>query len=304
MASRWLLSSLPLFALLAPSLAVENDFSFYPKDAQSCLYDSADAAKCNGGTISALNTCLCGNNNDFITNTAKCLGQKDPNDVDNVYSTMSKACSNSNTPIAVSEDDFKTSAKEGASTTTASSKTATATGTITTTSGGATVTVTPTQTGDSNSDGGLSTGAIIGVGVGGAAVGIVAIAGIIFFILRRRKRGGEESHPMLPQYQAGPTTFPPTDPSPNLGQQYHDNDAKAAWAQSPDPNKRWSDQTAYTSQTAYTGGYTQAPATELPPQPGAVFEMDGGAAPVGNSTGPVELPSSAPQGLQQTGWPR
>ncbi|KAF7546836.1 hypothetical protein G7046_g9191 [Stylonectria norvegica] len=104
MASRRLLG-LSLLLLLTPSssLALDNNFNFYPKNAQPCLYESATTAKCDGGStgsVAKLNTCLCGNNNDFIINTAKCLGTKDPADVDGVYSTMSDACDTSNTPIA------------------------------------------------------------------------------------------------------------------------------------------------------------------------------------------------------------
>lgn len=41
--------------------------------------------------MTGLNTCLCGNlgdNGGFVTESAKCLGQKDTADVEAVYSTM------------------------------------------------------------------------------------------------------------------------------------------------------------------------------------------------------------------------
>ena len=332
MALRWL----PL-ALLLPSFTLANDlnnFDFYPKNAQQCLYDAANTANCNGTTVAELNSCQCGNDGDFITNAAKCIGQKDPDDVDDVYTTMNKACGDSGTDMAVNEADFKSAASSGASATATATGTASATGTsyaakttsasktgmyTTTTKGGHTVTVTPTQSADNDDDdGGISTGATIGIAVGAVAIGAIAVAGIVLFIVRRRRRTGEESHPMLPPSSAplyGPTTFPPTDPSPHLSTY---SDTKPAWVHNSaeTPQKTW-------NPVAATGGYPAVPLPQqqqqqpppvmggaLPQQPGSVFEMEGTTVGTGGGGGnwAIEMPGTIPGQQQQPpqygGWGR
>lgn len=304
MAPQSLWSTLPLFLLLAPALAIENNFDFYPANSQDCLYESANNAGCTSGTLSKLNTCLCGNNNDFVINTAKCLGKKDSADVGEVYTRMSDACQNSNTPLSVTKKEFQDAANEAengsSSTDAAASTTETASATkqsdvVTTTTGGKTVTVVPTQTSDSKDDSnstGLSTGVTIGIGVGAAAIGAAAVSAVVFFLLRRRRRKGEESHPMLPNSNYNNTsTYPPTDPA--LGMGFHEN-KPPAWAggatPSPDPSKGW--QTP--SPNPYVGAYV--PPQAAPPQP-QVFEMDGGTPHPGAQGGAVEMPA-------QQGWQR
>lgn len=330
MAPRSLRSSLLPLLLLAPSLslAASNDFSFYPKNAQSCLYKAADSAACTGDTNAALNECLCSNTSGFVTDTAKCLGSEDPDDVDQVYTDMSGACSNSNTPIGVTEAEFKAAAAQGASSSAdASSTTASATESatqsttdaatttaseskyVTTTSGGKTVTVIASQTStndknkDKNTDdkkSGLSTPVTIGIGVGGAVLGAAIVGAIAFFLLRRRRKGGEESHPMLPtdQQQLHPQGGPPQY-APGMG--YSDN--KPAWTPggytpspvpSQDPGqKNWNAPTQYPA-----AGYPAAGAPGLPLQqgvaPGHVFEMEGTVA-----TAAVEMPGSVVHNGQQ-----
>lgn len=160
MAARWLRAALP-FLLLLPSttLALQNDFSFYPKNSQSCLDDSAEEAGCNGSNVEDLNHCLCGNSNDFIINAAKCIGENDPEDGDDVYDTMSTACGDSQTPITVRKSEFQAAVKEGESPTTTTTTTTAATTTAATTSGTAAATTTtsavtaqPTETSDSDDD--------------------------------------------------------------------------------------------------------------------------------------------------------
>ncbi|KAM5356829.1 hypothetical protein ACJ41O_003475 [Fusarium nematophilum] len=309
MASRWI----TLFLLLAPVVhgadKVENNFGFYPKGAQKCLEDSSKAAGCTSGdSISALNTCLCGNNNNFIINSAKCIGDESPGDVDTTYDTMEQACGTSETPISVKKKAFQDAAAEGqASTTTATDSETTATSAtessetaqVTTTTGGKTITVVPTSDNsdsgknkDKDDDGGLSTGATIGIGVGAAVVGAIAVGAGVFFFMRRRKKNAEESHPMLPNYEAnheytGSTTYPPTEPKP-------------AWSTANTPNPG---QQGWGAPNPYPGAYApKDPAAELPPQSAGnfVYEMDGTTpAPA------VEMPGSTPQEQQgQQGWNR
>ncbi|KAF7545368.1 hypothetical protein G7Z17_g9233 [Cylindrodendrum hubeiense] len=334
MAPRSLWSSLPL-VLLAPwhALAASNDFSFYPENSQDCLYKAADKAACSGDTNEELNKCLCENTTGFVTYAAQCLGTNDPDDVDTVYTTMSGACDTSTTPIGVTEEGFKAAAAQGESSSTAASASATASEPasatnsasesatdvatttasksvyVTTTSGGKTVTVTATNTNESNTDGdndsddkkGLSTPVTIGIGVGSAVVGAALVGGLALFLLRRRRKGGEESHPMLPdtnqhQHQGSAPPY-----APGVG--YNDN--KPAWVPgytpSPDPSQK-----SWNTSTQYTGAY--APPGHVPslPQqqglaPGHVFEMEGSVA-----TEAVEMPGSVMQGghpIQQHGHP-
>ncbi|KAK7418503.1 hypothetical protein QQZ08_011213 [Neonectria magnoliae] len=287
-------SSLPLLLLLAPflALALENNFDSYPKNAQECLYKSANATDCTGDTGAELNACLCENSGGFVINTARCIGEKGGVDIDLVYSDLDTACDGTSTPLSISKSQFKKAAAEGETTTStdASSTTASATESetahVTTTSGGKTITVVPTQTDDSDNDdkggGGLGTPATIGIGVGAAVIG-AAIVGAFFF-LRRRRRGGEEAHPMLnnPQYQGGG----------NAGHDYREN--KPVWAAGGySPNAGWNTPTGY-------AGAAGVP----PPGSGTVFEMDGSGGAVPRH-GAVEMPGSELHGGQhQGGWNR
>ncbi|KND88619.1 hypothetical protein TOPH_06726 [Tolypocladium ophioglossoides CBS 100239] len=267
-----------LLLLLASScLALQSDFSFYPQNAQPCLNQASNATNCQGNTAAQINTCLCSNQGGFITNTAKCLGQSDNADVQKVYTTMLQACTDSHTPMSVSQSDFLAAANGSAvSTTTTTSATAKVT-----TTGGVVVTIpptpTPTETGaadkETQGSGGLSTGTTVGIAVGASAVGLAALAGLAFFLVRRRKRRTqEEAHPMLSQYEyhsQTPTTFPPTEPSSGFSR-FSGAESKA---------DGWSP--AYKSPGPYTGPYAGPPAAsvaELPPQ-GAMHGHGHGPSP-------------------------
>ncbi|KAK3192615.1 hypothetical protein K4F52_001414 [Lecanicillium sp. MT-2017a] len=213
----------PLFlACLAPALAFDPDFDFYPKAAQPCMYQAAKSSKCTGDTPEALNKCLCGNGGNFIINTAKCLGEKDKKDVGNVYTTMSGACTDSNTLMSVSQSDFFAAANGKLETTTSSSSSPTSTPTASPTSS-TDPTATPTNTDDADpgkKDGSLSTGATIGIAVGASIGGVALLGALVFYLIRRSKRSKvEETHPMLSHdYKSPrPTTFPPQEPSPAFG---------------------------------------------------------------------------------------
>ncbi|KPM41362.1 hypothetical protein AK830_g5157 [Neonectria ditissima] len=302
-------SSLPLLLLLllAPllALALENNFDSYPADAQDCLYKAANATDCTGDTGAELNSCLCTNTGGFVINTAKCIGDKGGVDIDLVYSDLDTACDGTSTPLSISKARFKKAAAEGeatttsttdAASTTAASSTESESAHVTTTSGGKTITVVPTQTDDGGGDGdekgggGLGTPATIGIGVGAAAIG-AAIVGAIF-LLRRRRRGGEEAHPMLsnPAYQGGG----------HPGQDYNEN--KPMWAAGGySPNTGWNMPTGY----AGAAGVPQQGQQGVVPGPGHVFEMDGSGG-VAPGHGAVEMPGSELHGGQQHqgGWNR
>lgn len=229
---------LSLLFLLPSVLAFNSDFSFYPQKAQPCLNTASKTSKCTGADAKALNVCLCGNGGNFIINSAQCLGREDKNDVKSVYSTMSGACADSGTPMTVSQQEFYDAANGVVKTTTSAVPSATSTSSATGTSTSATATATDTSKNkDNNKSEGLSKGAVIGIAVGAAVVGVVATMAVVMFCLRRRKRQTEvESHPMLGQseyYHNGPTTFPPSEPSPDFGQ--YSADQKAAWGTSPSP---------------------------------------------------------------------
>lgn len=114
---------------------------------------------------------------------------------------MSSHCQVSGTPLGVSEDDFLALASSVSST-----AQATSTQTLTTSTG--TSSPTPIPDSDSDGQGGLSTGAKIGI-IAGAAVAavILLLAGIYFFIRRRKQhRQYEEVHPMQSSHPS-PSNF-------------------------------------------------------------------------------------------------
>lgn len=245
------------FLLLAApfALAFDPNFDFYPEDAQPCLLDAAKVSKCQGDSAKELNACLCGNGGGFVVRTAQCLGKKDKKDVGSVYDTMADACAHSGTPLKVDTDDFVDAASDAAddakkSSSSSSSSTATKTSSSstsasntasktpsspsspsssTTPSATTSSTASPTAFPDgSNSDGDskkLSTAGTIGIAAGVSVAGVAAIAGLAWFLVRRRKRNtaADEAHPMLPQEKyggsggGGATTLPPHEPSPSLG---------------------------------------------------------------------------------------
>ncbi|KAJ6783042.1 hypothetical protein PWT90_01864 [Aphanocladium album] len=257
-----------LLLLAAPvALAFDADFNFYPKNAQSCLLDSAKASKCQGDSAKELNACLCGNGGSFVIRSAQCLGAKDKKDVNEVYDTMASACATSDTPLTVDKDDFLDAASDAAndssstktSTKTTSTKTSTSTSSATKTpsstsasasSSGAPATTSstasPSATPPDSSKGGgdkkkLSTAGTIGIAAGVSVAGVAIIAALAFFLVRRRKRNNtpDEAHPMLPHEKyggggssrnSGPTTFPPHDPSPSLGSNGFEHETKSHYS--------------------------------------------------------------------------
>ncbi|KAM7195607.1 hypothetical protein V8F33_006611 [Rhypophila sp. PSN 637] len=224
----WRAAVLPpaLLALVFASVAQAStiDFGFYPKDAQECLYKAADDANCDSGTVETTNNCLCANGGNFVTKTAECLGKSDEKDLTEVYLTMKEACAESNTPLAVMEEQYLANAGTPGKTLTSivptptqsSSQTKDATSSATSTSepgsGKDDKEAEDAKPGDKDNskdghkgDGtksggsGMSTGAKAGIIAGGVVGGLAALGALAFFIFRyRRSRYSEESHPMLP----------------------------------------------------------------------------------------------------------
>ncbi|KAK2043920.1 hypothetical protein LZ31DRAFT_554751 [Colletotrichum somersetense] len=210
-----------LLLLVASSPAAlakyQNNFDLYPDAAQPCLYAASDASGCDGDTVASMNQCLCSDaRGGFVSSAAACIGRDAGATLRTVYQSMSTACSDSKTPIALTEDQFLALGARGATasslpvtpsataTAARSSSSARPTTFLTTTTGGATVTVTSTPTSSSTNDpetssSGLSTVAKIGIGVG-VGVGVAALLGLAAFVwrLKRSRDSHDESHrPML-----------------------------------------------------------------------------------------------------------
>ncbi|KAK3905646.1 hypothetical protein C8A05DRAFT_12555 [Staphylotrichum tortipilum] len=208
------LAGLLLTAAAARADDIVNFDGIYPKGALDCLYKAATSSKCESSTVAATNNCFCRNGGNFVTDAAACIGKASPGDVETVYDKMSDACKNSKTPLTISKVNFLAAAESGATTTTTRKATTTSqTSTATTADPTTTTTSTtssPTPTGNNNnsssssssSSTGISTGALAGTIVGGV-IGLALVAVLACFLFRRGRRVGEESHPMLPQHNAG-----------------------------------------------------------------------------------------------------
>lgn len=180
---------------------VKNDFSDYPYGAQQCLYDASDNSGCDGDTVPEMNECLCGNGGDFVTNSAKCVAHKDSDDMESTYNAMKLHCSDSNTPLSVSRQEWmaeESSLSASPSSTMTASKTSASktasTSTIVTTSTERTIAATTTGSPSSTStpsfrnNSGLSTGAKVGIIVGSAAAGLALFVAALLFLCRHRRR--------------------------------------------------------------------------------------------------------------------
>lgn len=95
-----------LTLLLRLTHALDVDFSAYPSASRSCLKDEADASGCMGETVSEMNLCLCGNSGNFVLDTASCVGALGKDVVTDVYQVMETSCSETKTPLDISEVEF------------------------------------------------------------------------------------------------------------------------------------------------------------------------------------------------------
>jgi LPXTG-motif cell wall-anchored protein len=313
---RLLPAALVALILVSASQAQDDtiDFGFYPKGAQDCMYKAANDSKCKAKTVVATNSCLCRNGGNFITNAAACIGQSSPSDLEEVYKVMSGACGESDTAISITKDEFmaaanaatSTTSTAGPTTTSSTSKSGTTTGTDASTTsetstGTAASTAAPAE-GEKEGEeegGGLKTGVMAGIIVGavGAAVLLGALA---FFLFRRRRKLGEESHPMLPQ-QGHPSVAAGNDSSAMHSSAYYSSPpSTAGWPkqdwQGPSPDLRSSGFNKFNWESpahlSYPGGGgTLAPSPPLPPQ-----ELDGSqyVAPTGSTQAPAEMPGEIP----------
>lgn len=193
----------PLLLLLllqtGSSLAVDNDFSAYPEGSQQCLYDSADDAGCSSGSSGEqLNQCLCKNQNNFVYNTASCIGKNSPSDAIAVYETLSSNCAGTGVTLSVSKPAFIAYVNQAAASTTTTSPTTTSTGS----------TESPTSTDNASSGDELSTVTKIGIGVG-VGFGTVAAALAAWFIwsYRKRHRSAESVHSTDPRGGESGTSY-------------------------------------------------------------------------------------------------
>ncbi|KAK2060242.1 hypothetical protein LY76DRAFT_615179 [Colletotrichum caudatum] len=304
------LPPLLLLLLLASSPAAlakyQNNFDLYPDAAQPCLYAASDASRCDGDTVASMNQCLCSDaRGGFVSSAAACIGRDAAATLRTVYQSMSTACSDSRSPIALTEDQFLALGASGAtassipvtpSATTTTTKTtrssAGPTTFLTTTTGGATVTVTSTPTSSPTSEpetSGLGTVAKIGIGVG-AGVGVAALLGLAAFVwrLKRSRDSHDESHkPMLgggvgaeykgeykqQQQQPGwrPVSEAPesTGPVPGAGAQtWATNSPQPPYAQ-PQQQHAW----GHHPQAAYVSSLQHQQQQQQPPQQGGVFEL-------------------------------
>jgi hypothetical protein len=345
---------LALVVSIPASQAATNtlDFSFYPPNAQRCLYSAAEDSGCEADTVAETNTCFCNNGGNFISNTATCVGRTAPDDVYKTYTTMRDACDYSKTPLAFTQDDFMAAAQSGQSEATSSTSRATKTRTKTTTpdeptetpdstdaivrtdapkttdtpeptdtpdsdpdqdpadgtkaTGPATVTVIasvtpfPTAPADDEKEGdsGLSTGAMAGI-IAGAIGGFVVLGAIVYILMKHRKKGGEEYHPMLPQhspYSGNPSHMSLGGTSP-YDTAYYGAGTDSAWQQG---KKEWA--TSPDIRTASTtGGFNWDTANTVPyagaaptaPPAVVIQELDGREAfRPGSVQAPAEMSGS------------
>ncbi|EFQ36060.1 hypothetical protein CGRA01v4_06033 [Colletotrichum graminicola] len=103
---------IPTPALIISYLAAQsravfvNDFSAYPVKARPCLDAAAAASGCTGNTVTEMNTCLCGNGGDFVLTTARCIEKQAKEQIGTVYSTLLTSCTDSRTPLGISQAQF------------------------------------------------------------------------------------------------------------------------------------------------------------------------------------------------------
>ncbi|KAK3337995.1 hypothetical protein B0H65DRAFT_309601 [Neurospora tetraspora] len=234
------LSILPpaLIALVLTSIpcaAVNIDSFDYPVDAYDCLNQASTTSNCAAGTLAEANSCFCNNGGNFVTGTARCLAESDPGDLAEVYGTLNSTCAANNTPLNVGEEQYYSAAGftgtarpakaiATKTSTTVSTLTSAPTSFITSISPtGTTVKNAPEETatagsdaessrtgnGKVNEDAGLSTGAKAGIIAGSTVAGVAVSAGLLMLFVRyKRKKDGEESHPMLPEQHGNMLLIP------------------------------------------------------------------------------------------------
>lgn len=173
-----------LFSTTPVRCTVDLDFSAYPTSAQTCLEDAAGISGCSGDTISEINKCLCGNTGNFVLNAATCIGSQGDQVLESVWSLLQDSCSNTKTPLDVSEAQFLASGTETKVTSTITTTrsagvltTFTTTSTSTHSSGATTATSTSTSTASSTASNNADV-------VASAKIGAItaSVAGTLFIV--------------------------------------------------------------------------------------------------------------------------
>jgi hypothetical protein len=118
MLSRLSLRLLLSFSLLSHLSLAELSFSEYPEASQSCLYNAAQGVCSSYAEDYLVNSCLCNNDYGFVTNSAICITNNDPNDLQAVWNLMVQACDDTDTPIPFTEAQFLAAGKSGSTATT------------------------------------------------------------------------------------------------------------------------------------------------------------------------------------------
>src|SRR5690554_7908162 len=106
-----LLAATVLF-LSSAAARFPNEFSPYPARARTCLENADADSGCDGNTVPSMNACLCADGGNFLTNSARCIGQESPSDLRAVYSLLKINCDGSNTPMDMSEQEFRSRSEE------------------------------------------------------------------------------------------------------------------------------------------------------------------------------------------------
>lgn len=193
--------SIVLFVLASVTpirCTIDLDFSAYPTSTQTCLEDAAGVSGCDGDTVTETNQCLCANTGNFVLNTAVCIGSQGSDVLEKVWVLLQESCSNTKTPLDVSEAKFLAS---GTQTVVTSTVTTTSLGVLTTftttstsTHMGTASTATSTSTATSATTGTeeVVTSARIGT-IAASVVGTLFIVCVVCLIilLRKRKRDKE-----------------------------------------------------------------------------------------------------------------
>ncbi|KAA8634707.1 hypothetical protein SMACR_00811 [Sordaria macrospora] len=308
-----------------PCVAVTIDFFDFPVTAYDCLNQASTTSNCASGTLSEANSCFCNNGGNFLTGTARCLAESDPGDLAEVYSRLKSTCAANNTPLNVGEEQYYSAA---GFTGTARPTKATATATIisitvstltsapasfitSTSPPGTTVKSAPVETATSGSDAessrtgsdrvdeddGLSTGAKAGIIAGSTAAGLAVLAGLIMLFVRyKRKKDGEESHPMLPEQHGNMLLIPTPAEARALEEggstSGNSGEFDAKWRPSSKPTDRRTSGFNWESpyDLAYTGEEAQQP---KPPKKAKEMKERGRAELQGCDRQPVEMSTQA-----------
>lgn len=177
---------LHIFTSITPVRSLELDFSAYPASTQTCLEDAAGVSGCVGETVAEENQCLCGNEGNFVINTAMCIATQGSTVLTEVWDLLQDSCSETKTPLEVSEADFFEAGST--ETTVISTITTTIAGTLTTytttstrTNSAAAATTTTTAPSSSDTDDSASD-VLASARVGAIAASVTGTLGIVCFV--------------------------------------------------------------------------------------------------------------------------